>query len=200
MGLQLTGAWSSFLKLFGPTTRGKLDDEVRKRMREQLKLLRLDILRYTETAPHGIANSPLTILTKRGNRPLIDTRRLQQAIKIAANWEGRGTSRTLWGAVGVQWGARTRNGRDLVVVARTLHEGGTVRVTKAVRAAVFAELRRRGQGNRNKYTKGVFLTGGSGARTWRIRPRPFIRVPFEAAQPRIRVALGSGVAFTFEGA
>lgn len=196
-GVAFRGAWKAWHSLMGPKTRGDLREELRRAVREQLVLLRKDILAYIDAAGHGVANSPLTVLTKRGNRPLIDRGYLRTRLRL----EGP-VVEGAWvvGGVGIRRTDVGHGGRNLGKIALMLHNGGTVKVTPRVRAAVFAALRERGRGRRNMYTKGVeLLSSGSGASEWRIRPRPFVEVPFEKAQERIRVALGGAVEFSLVG-
>ena len=193
--------WEEFSKFFHRRTSDRLHEELRLKLREQLVLLRADVVDYVRSARHGVMNSPLTILTKRGNRPLIDRNYLLQGVKIGIEETGSTRSslgRSMDGGIGVRWGERNATGRPLWLVATSLHEGMIVRVTPAVRTAVYAAMRERGKGRANKYTKGVKLTGEGGASTWRIRARPFLRVPFEAAHERIRVALGEAVTLTLQ--
>lgn len=201
--LRLRG-WDKFLRFLDPRRAKKaLQRELRRKILEQLHYLRRDVISYIDSEKHGIPNSPLTVLIKGSSRPLVDRGDLRQSVSVGV--EGRG--RTVRGACGVLRTARGTGGKALVNVAAALHEGFVIRVTPKVRAAVFAELRKRtgkkvrmrGPGGRfagSKVTGGARFAGGTGAKVWRVRGRPFIGEPFEAAKARIALALGDGVKLT----
>lgn len=186
MGAGVDGL-SRFRRFFtGSKRRSELASEMRKKVQRQLVLLRGDILRYIDSEAHGVPNSPLTVLAKGSSRPLVDRGDLRRSI----NWRTETKVGTLWGGVGVLRTRKTRDGRSLVNVAIPLHEGFTVRVTPKVRAAVFAEMRKR-------RGKAVRFESSEGSRTWKVKGRPFVRVPFEDAHDRIVEALGDGVKLSF---
>lgn len=183
-----TKGFDAFRRFFDRRRRkDAFDGEVRKKLQRQLVLLRADIVRYVDTEAHGVPNSPLTILVKGSSRPLVDRGDLRMSI----NWRTHNLGGRVFGGVGVLRTRRTKDGRSLANVAAALHEGFTIKVTDKVRAAVFAEMRKR-------RGKKVRFEGGSGARTWKVKGRPFVRVPFEAAGPRIKEALGDAVHLSFE--
>ena len=184
--LQLKGAWREFREFFNrKRRRDRLRREMRDKIREQLGLLRRDIIEYINTESHGVPNSPLTILIKGSSRPLVDHSDLRSSVNVRTKISTEG----VFGGVGVLRMKRGKNGKTLWNIAVALHEGYTVKVTPKVRAAVFAEMRKR-------RGKKVRLESSQGARTWKVRGRPFIKDPFEAAEERIRMALGEGVRLT----
>lgn len=194
MSLVLRGV-KRFIQAMDPRrARARLEAEQVRRMSRAVALLRGDVIEYINSEKHGVPNSPLTILTKGSERPLVDRGDLRQAISTAVESAGN----VVRGAVGVLRTARRgRGGRfktSAANVAAALHEGFTVKVTDAVRRAVFAEMRRR-RGKRAKPAR----VGGGGAKTWRVRGRPFIRDPLDAAAERIAAELGDGVRTTLRG-
>jgi len=79
-------------------------------------------------------------------------------------------------------------------VAAALHEGFAIKVTEKVRAAVFAQVRKRMK--RRKLKLGIPSDGAT--KVWVIKGRPFVKVPFEEAQDRIMADLGNGLTLTFK--
>lgn len=162
-------------------------------MHRVVEFLRADVISYIDSEKHGVPNSPLTVLVKGSSRPLVDHGDLRQGITTAVETEGD----RVVGAVGtLKRRTRGRGGRfrSFSNVAAALHEGFTIRVTPAVRAAVFAEMRRR-RGRRRP----VEIASGEGARTWRVKGRPFIKDPLDAAAERIFAELGDAVERTLRG-
>jgi len=193
---RLGGDWAKFLRFLEPKrARREFRKKVRREMRRQVELLRRDVVGYIDGERHGVPNSPLTVLIKGSSRPLVDRGDLRAGIRTGVSAKGsNAVAVRLRGAVGVLRTARNAGGRGLVDVAVSLHEGFVIRVTEKVRAAVFAELRKRRGGKVRFEGK-----GGEGARTWRVRGRPFLREPFEAAVPRIELAFGESVKATLNG-
>lgn len=186
--LRFNRGWGKFISYFSERRRRDLlYRETQRKVKEQLVLLRRDIVQYVQDERHGVENSPLTILTKGSSKPLVDRGDLRQGISEETAVKPRGVD----GAVGVLRSKRSSDGQKLWNVAAALHEGYTVRVTPKVRAAVFAEMRKR-RGRRVE----VPSSGAAGASTWKVRGRPFIQVPFDDAEERIKMALGDGVRLT----
>ena len=190
MSLDLQG-WGEFLGFLDGGAKKHLDDEVKAKMQRSVDAIRAASIAYIRSAGHGVPNAPLTALIKGSSLPLGE---LLAAITTAVEV----TSEGVVGACGLQrTGARVGKGGGhaygLVNVGIMLHEGFVIKVTPAVRAAVFAELRRR-QGKSARIPSG----SGSGAQTWRVRGRPFIRVPLEQATPTIVAELGEGVLIAFK--
>lgn len=198
--LTLKGAWNSLLDFLDPThLQARLRVELKRKMAQQVQLLRADVIRYIDQERHGIPNSPLTILVKGSSRPLVDRGDLRQSISASVEVYGANVR----GAVGVMRSARGKGGKGLVSVAAALHEGFTIKVTPKVRAAVFAEMRkRRGKVGKGKKRRGATIDtsglSGAGARVWHVRGRPFIRQPLDEATQRIVMALGDGVSLTLK--
>lgn len=205
--LTLSGAWDSFLNFLNPArAKRAFQEELRRKVLEQCHLLRRDVVEYIDAEKHGVPNSPLTVMVKRSSRPLVDRGDLRQSISAEAEVTADGVA----GAVGVKRSARGKGGKGLVNVAAALHNGFTIKVTEKVRAAIFAEMRkragrgkqRRGKGGRFGKAEGVKIDAsglrGAGARTWVVRGRPFILEPFLEAEERIKVALGEGVRVTLK--
>lgn len=190
MRVRLNRGWDAFLRFLDPRrTRERLQTEVHRKVLREMHLLRRDVLSYVAEQRHGIPNSPLTVLWKGSSLPLVDRGDLRQGIHAEA-WK---LKYSVKGAVGVLRTARSKSGKQLWNVARALHEGFDVKVTPAVRAAVFAQIRKR-TGKSVRVPPG----GGGAASVWHVRGRPFLRVPLEEALPRIRLALGDAVKTTLK--
>lgn len=193
MALKLRG-FRALVRAFDGLRAGRrLEVAQRRAMLRAVLLLRTEVIQYIDEEKHGVPNSPLTVLIKGSSRPLVDRGDLRQGITTEVE-VSRGRVR---GAVGVlrrrrQRRAKGGQARKLTNVAAALHEGFVVRVTPAVRAAVFAELKKR-------RGRGVRATAGGGARTWKVRGRPFIREPLEDAKDRLVDILGDGVETTLKG-
>ena len=187
MGIKLRG-FDIFRRAFDrKRVKRTAQTELGKKIQQQLVLLRGDIIEYINAEKHGVPNSPLTILIKGSSRPLVDYGDLRQSINTRVVQEGE----FVHGGVGVLRTRKSRDGKKLWNIAAALHEGYKIRVTPAVRRAVFAEMRKR-----QRKRKRVAFEGGSGAKTWVVKGRPFIKDPLEAAKPRIIRALGKGVEIT----
>ena len=156
-------------------------DEVGRQIKLATMQLRRNVVRYIETQRHGVPNSPLTVLAKGSSKPLVDRGDLRQGIVT----DFYALPSSLVGVVGVKRSRKTKDGKKLVNVALALHNGAVVEVTPAVRAAVFAAIRER-TGRR------VQFSGRGGSRRWRIKPRPFIKIPYDEFEPMAirRIALG----------
>lgn len=164
------------------TSRRIIREEVGKQIRRATMTLRVNVNRYIETERHGVPNSPLTVLAKGSDRPLVDRGDLRQGIETDYH-AGR---RALVGQVGVSRTRSKKDGKKLVNIALALHEGTVIKVTDEVRAAVFAQIRKR-TGQR------VEATGDGPKRTWRIKGRPFIREPFEEFTNMAKIRIGLGL-------
>ena len=189
MGIKLSG-FKEFISAFNARrVRSVANEELRKKVKTQLVLLRGDIDKYIKSEKHGIPNSPLTILVKGSSRPLVDGGDLRQSINVRVKTEGA----DVVGGVGVLRTKTSRDGKKLWNIGRALHEGFKVRVTARVRAAVFAEMRKR-SGGKVKFVS----EGGESASVWHVKGRPFIKDPLDEASNRIIDALGEGVRITLE--
>jgi len=187
MGIRFNDGWRRFKRFFSRRRReDEFRRELRKKIQQQLILLRRDIVGYIDSEKHGIPNSPLTILIKGSSKPLVDRGDLRQSINLRTEI----TREKVHGGVGVLRTKRSKDGKVLWNLAIALHEGFVIKVTPKVRAAVFAEMRKR----RGKKTKFVPTDpGAAGSKNWKVRGRPFVEDPFKAAETRIKVALGDGV-------
>ena len=175
--------FGKFLRAFAEKRiAGILRDQERLAMQRTVVFLRAEVLSYIDEERHGVPNAPLTTLIKGSSRPLVDRGDLRNSITT----EVVGRGREVHGAVGVLRRRRAKRGRRMTDVATALHEGFVVRVTPKVRAAVFAELRKR----QGKKARG---SGGRGSSTWRVKGRPFIRDPLHENGERIVDMLGEGV-------
>lgn len=163
---------------------GILEDREKLAMTRATVFLRREVLEYIDREKHGVPNAPLTVLIKGSSRPLVDHGDLRNSIES----EVRGKGREVVGAVGVTRARRARRGKKMANIALYLHEGFTIRVTPKVRAAIFAELRKR-RGRKVRSSGG----SGGGSSTWRVKGRPFIREPLEENHDRIVDILGEGV-------
>lgn len=173
--------------LTGTTRKTAMETELSVKMNQQVQLLRADVIKYIDSERHGVANSPLTVLVKGSSRPLVDRGDLRASVNGRVDREGG----LLTGAVGVLRRSRSRKGGKMTNIAAALHDGYVVRVTPKVRAAVFAEMRRR-RGRKKTSAAGAHASG-TGSRTWKVKGRPFIEAPFDEAIPRIKAALGDAV-------
>lgn len=162
-------------------------------MREATLFLRGEVLEYIESERHGVPNAPLTILIKGSSKPLVDRGDLRLGITTEARRRGRNVE----GAVGVLR-SRRKKGKRLTNVAAALHEGYKIRLTPKMKAAIFAELDRRLRGKRKRREARKGRGFGSGASTWRVKGRPFIRVPLKESEQHILEILGAGVRVTFK--
>lgn len=181
--------WDKFVRYFDRARRQKeMRKDLRKRIQRQLELLRGDIIGYIDSEKHGVPNSPLTILVKKSSRPLVDRGDLRQSV----NWRTETRGEEIQGGVGVLRTKVNKSGKKVWNLAVALHEGFFVNVTPAVRAAVFSEMRKR-RGKKVRMDK-----PGSGKKRWKVKARPFVREPFEAAEDRIKMALGDAVKFTLQ--
>lgn len=193
MGLVLKG-WQRFIKAFsGNRPKKQMNKEMERKMREATLFLRNEVLDYIDSEKHGIPNAPLTILIKGSSRPLVDRGDLRQSITTAVG----GIGDNVHGAVGVLRSKR-RKGKRVANIALYLHEGFKIRVTEKTRRAVFAELDKRLRGKKKKRAARAARSGGGGARTWRVKGRPFIEKPLKDNERRILQILGEGVRVTFK--
>ena len=191
MGITLRGFKKFARSMRKKWVKRRLNTEEGRRMRRAVLLLRTEVIGYIDAERHGVPNSPLTVLIKGSSRPLVDRGDLRLGITTEVGLHRK----EIFGAVGVLRTRRTKDGKRLFNVAVALHNGFTIKVTPAVRAAVFAELRkRRGAGVRAE-TSG---RSGGGARTWKIRGRPFILEPYLENEQRILDELGEGVRVTLK--
>lgn len=169
----------------------KIDSEFGRKLKEQLELVRGDIISYIRNSEHGVPNALITQLWKGSSKPLIDRGDLFDAVTslVKANPDG------LEGGVGVLRQAKGGTGEPLVNVAKALHEGFVVNVTPKVRAAIMAKVRKRAARRGQKIPE----LRGPGATHYRVKGRPFVKVPFEKAEPRIRMALGDALKLVIQG-
>jgi len=170
-GIKLTGAWSKWLASLDPAKfKQRLEVNVRKATLLNALLVKREIrkrIKGNEFAP----NSPLTLAIKApGTKPLVHESDLFQSIthELLDSFNAY---------VGVNRKAKGKDGADLVNIGIVLHEGATLVVTPAMRAAVFAKARRNAKGA--KYLDEISQSGQPAAQVWRIPPRPFIRVVME---------------------
>lgn len=182
--VKLTG-FQKFIQFFDPKIRNKnFKKRLKAKMKEQLKLLRKDIHLYIDNAEHGIKNSPLTIMLKGRDRPLIDTRTLRKSIRFGTSI----SAKKVEGACGLRKGVTHPNGKDLSLIGAALHNGYTVQVNERVRRAIFWQLQQR----LGKRFSG-FRFKGNKKTHYVVRGRPYILSPFQKAEKRIKKALGNGV-------
>ena len=181
VGVKFSNGWGKFTRLFSNKAKRKFQKKLQKKIAYQLGLLRRDIVSYIDSEKHGIANSPLTILTKGSSRPLVDHGDLR-SVNIRTEIDGD----SVHGGVGVLRTKMNKDGNKLWNIAIALHDGFVVNVTPKVRAAVFAEMKKR-QGKKVRFESSDSL------KKWKVKGRPFIEKPFKDAESRIRLALGDAV-------
>lgn len=152
--------------------------EVGRQLRRTGETLRKNSIRYIDTQRHGVPNSPLTVLLKGSSKPLVDRGDLRQSIEARFKHLRGIDMKTEVGA------NRRANGAD---IAWSLHEGFTLKVTPELREQVFAAIKkRRGKVRIPKQT-------GKPKKVWRIKGRPFLRVPFEELEGRAKLNIAYGV-------
>lgn len=177
-GIKLVGAWHGFQKALSP-------NGLHSRLERQVRIANMRIgMQFEANVARSIsagikpANSPLTVILKRGqSKPLVGRRGgdLQQATSF---------HRPIWTTVylGV---TRVKAGPEAVNIARIVHDGAVVDVAKypQVRRKVFAMMREAsGEKLRTKAQSssraGAMATVGSGgggsANLWIIPPRRYI--------------------------
>lgn len=184
MGIRLKGLKQLEKALKKESVRGKVKTGLERAVLREAQYLRGDAVKYIESEAHGVPNSPLTVLAKGSDKPLVDRGDLRQSISV----DSVRLPKVFMAKVGVK--RATGRGAD---VATILHEGAVIKVTPQVRAAAFAAIRKRTGAP-------VQIDGGGGAKKqWVIKPRPFLRDPLIAAEPRIITAMANAVRTAIEG-
>jgi len=207
-GVRFTGDWVPFIKAIDPVHfQQVLRREVRRATLKNALYVQREIRKRIQVGDYA-PNSPLTLAIKAPkSKPLVVTGSLFGSIthELASDFRA---------FVGIKFGARGKDGADLVNVGLALHEGFTLQVTPAMRAAVFAKLARAkgkgGKGGRRSartpgtrvpgtYVKGEGRVQGPAAATWVIPSRPFVRAVVEdgEVQRAIRANWEQAVARTF---
>lgn len=177
-GLRLTGAWKRWTKLIDPQ-----DFERRLRRNIRQATIKNGLLVVREIR-QGIKNRDyepnafLTLAAKAPkDKPLVDSGDLFKAITKVVLDDFRVF-------VGVKKTAKGKEGEALVNIGAALHEGYTVRVTPAMRAAVFARIHGNQQG---RAIIKADPPAGPAAKVWVIPPRPFIEAVLERKDIQERV-------------
>jgi hypothetical protein len=124
-------------------------------------------IRAKEYAP----NSALTVALKGSSTPLVDNADLFRSIEAH-------TIDSLRQFAGVLRGTRSKDGEDLVNIAKILHDGIMIKMTPAMRRWIFAQLRDAGveddkSAGKNKKPGWVVIPG-----------RPFIKAVFD--DPKVK--------------
>lgn len=165
-GLKLTGQWEQYLRALDPQRfEQRLRREVRRATQRNALLVQREIRARIRDGKYA-ENSPLTLAIKAPkSKPLVATGGLFQAItqELASDFVA---------FVGLKFGAKGKDGTDLVNVGLALHEGFTLQVTPAMRRAVFAKLRANG---RQSQEEKPGRSGEPARAVWVIPSRPFIR-------------------------
>lgn len=166
--------------------KGKVKTALENAVVREAHLLRRDSIQYIDSEGHGVPNSPLTVLAKGSDKPLVDRGDLRQSISV-------GTSRlpkVFSASVGVKRSTGRGEGAD---IAPILHNGAVIKVTPEVRAAAFAAIRER-------TGRPVQMDQGGGAKkSWIIKPRPFLKDPLDAAEMRIKRSMANAIKSAIEG-
>jgi len=195
-GLRLTGNWNNFLRALDPKAfEQRLRREVRRATQRNALIVQRAIRKRIQEGDYA-ANSPLTLAIKAPkSKPLVVSGGLFQAItqELASDFVA---------FVGLKFGAKGKDRQDLVNVGLALHEGFTLKVTPAMRRAVFAKMRANRskakeqhlakipgarvesgpatRGGDGRFVKGAKIrVEGQGAETWVIPSRPFVRQVIE---------------------
>lgn len=136
-------------------------------------------------------NSPLTIALAKGVATLSKSRNLIRAL----GFKKRGQFES---EVGIVEDTQTTGGvsgdkRSMQKVATLLHKGYTITVTKRMRKAIMAELRKKAElsGSATKAKKAIRQIGllkGKGAKFFKVPPRKFLTNTFKntAVQQKVR--------------
>jgi len=122
-------------------------------------------------------NSPLTVALKGSDTPLLNDGDLAGSLTyIVDDWKG------------VRLGVRSRKLRSGRYLAEVLHNGATLKVTPAMRRAVFAKLRERAKRDKRARSFARSIRGMPAKGVWIIPPRPFLSTTFEskAFQDKVR--------------
>jgi hypothetical protein len=205
-GIRLTGQWQQLLKALDPRRfEQALRLEIRRATQKNALIVQREIRKRIQEGQYA-ANSPLTLAIKAPkSKPLVVTGGLFGAIaqELASDYVA---------FVGLKFGAKSKDGADLVNVGLALHEGFTLDVTPKMRAAVFARLtksksRKAREAREAQLARipGSRIPGGTvqgprletAARSkWVIPSRPFVRqvIEDEAVQRLIRHSWEQAVA------
>lgn len=135
-------------------------------------------------------NAPLTLALSKGTTPLLDEKNLVDAIgkQIISSFEAV----VGFIAKAKTTGGQTGDSRDMKKVVLLLHEGYTIDVTPAMRAAIAIALRERSSRKGNKALKQMDRafkdSPGAGKDKWRVPGRKFLSSVFRnrAIQAHIR--------------
>jgi len=169
-GVQLTGQWEQFLRALDPRAfEQRLRMEIRRATQRNALLVQREIRNRIREGKFA-ANSPLTLAIKAPkSKPLVVTGALFQSIayELASDYVA---------FVGLKFGAKGKDGQDLVNVGVALHEGFALEVTAAMRRAVFARIR-----DRRKAAPHLKKLTGPAKAVWVIPARPFVRTVIEDA-------------------
>lgn len=167
----LTGEWGEFLRAIRPGEMARrLQEELRKATTKNCLLVKSAMRKRIQDRAY-LPNSPLTLAIKAPRtKPLIGGppgpggdlfRAITHEVSVRADGEPVG----FVGLLRTDTHKGTRYNIGII-----LHEGATIRVTPAMRRAVFAKARRNGKGRR--YLRDI---AGPARGTWVIPPRPFVR-------------------------
>lgn len=167
MSITLYGEWDEWVRrLDGADFRARLRVET-ERAFKQIGLYMVGAMRRAIRSGVYAKNSPFTIAYKGSSKPLVDHGDLIRALAFeVVHADGR-----LVLFVGINRKARSRTNARVYDIALALHEGFSLRVTPAMRRAVWAKLRQR-------RPKSKFRGDPSFTRLYyHIPPRPFIMGP-----------------------
>jgi hypothetical protein len=163
------GDWQAASRWFDGLA-GRIKKEISKATAVNTMLVVKEIkrrIRAKEYAP----NSALTIALKGSSTPLIDNADLFRSIQAHLIDSYRSFA-------GVLRGTRSKDGGDLVNLAKMLHDGISIKMTPAMRRWIFAQLNQAG-------IEAGEVAGGGGAKKskkpgWVVIPgRPFIKDVFD---------------------
>ena len=174
------GDWDAYLaKLDGHDFLRRFDRHVGRAFK-RAGLLLVGEMRKAVRAGKYAPNAPLTKAMKGSSKPLVDRGDLMRALTYDVYKLG-----TAWVLdVGINRQARGKGGM-VYNLGRALHEGFTLKVTPAMRAAVFAKLAER-QGAKRAAAVRAKIAGLGAHAVWVIPPRPFIMDPVLHNWPQVR--------------
>lgn len=169
------GDWDSFDRMLDADRFAKLMKAELKAAYRRLGIYARALIRRRITAAQRYKeNSLVTELLKGGTTPVLAKRKLYESIEFEVRDTAEGAVELV---VYVKGSPKTSSGRT---IAEIVHDGAVIRVTPAMRAALFARLARKG-------VLGQLPPTGPAKEYWVIPPRPFIRDPMSSPVYRKRV-------------
>jgi len=187
----LTGDWARWEKLVdGPNFQRRLAKVMPVAFR-RIGLLLVGNMRKAIRSGNYAPNAPLTKLTKKSSKPLVDRGDLMRALTFDSQHNPTAGTYSVW--VGLSRKARDKDGNEVANIGAALHEGFSVLVTPEIRRAVFAKMNERNKGAK------VQPTGAAAKAVWIIPPRPFVTQPVEASKNAVLLILNDAYKTALQG-